>query len=103
MLHALTALEGLLPVLAPEAILRPLLCAAPAPAPDAGLLAQPAAAGEARLVPAPLLAPLLRPHPSVDPQLRNRVAGLVLQACDHPSIHPTVHVTVVGFVHVPVL
>lgn len=64
-LHALTTLEGLLPVLARDAVLRPLLAARPA-------------SGE-RLLPAPLLGPLLCPHAMMDPLLRNRIAGLVLQ------------------------
>ncbi len=64
-LHALTTLEGLLPALGRDAVLRPLLAARPA-------------SGE-RLLPAPLLGPLLCPHPMMDPLLRNRIAGLVLQ------------------------
>ena len=80
MLNALTSLEGLLPVLAQEAILQPLLCARPLPA---AAVATPAAAAAQlapdRLLPAPLLGPLLCPQPGVAPQLRNRVAGLVLQ------------------------
>ena len=57
----LTMLEGLLPALGRDAVLRPLLAAPPA-------------AGE-RLLPAPLLCP----HPMMDPLLRNRIDGLVLQ------------------------
>ncbi|KAK9916467.1 hypothetical protein WJX75_002924 [Coccomyxa subellipsoidea] len=67
-LNALTTLEGLLPALGRDAVLRPLLAARPA-------------SGD-RLLPAPLLGPLLCPHPQMDPLLRNRIAGLVLQACN---------------------
>ncbi len=64
-LNALTTLEGLLPALGRDTVLCPLLAARPA-------------SGE-RLLPAPLLGPLLCPHPQMDPLLRNRIAGLVLQ------------------------
>ena len=65
MLNAVTSLEGLLPVLERRHLLQALLCA------------QPLASG--RLAPVALLRPLLCPQPQLDPFLRNRVAGLVLQ------------------------
>ena len=65
MLNAATSLEGLLPVLERRHLLQALLCA------------QPLASG--RLAPVALLQPLLCPRPRLDPLLRNRVAGLVLQ------------------------
>lgn len=65
MLNAVTSLEGLLPGLERRHLLQALLCA------------QSLASG--RLAPVALLKSLLCPQPQLDPLLRNRVAGLVLQ------------------------
>ncbi len=119
-LNAVTALEGLLPLLPPAAVHAQLLLPRPAlppPPPPAGAAADaggargaagppggaaergpvqapggaapasgpaeaPAAGGAQLDAPAALLGPLLAPgaHARVPPQLRSRVAGLLLQA-----------------------
>ena len=65
MLNGVTSLEGLLPVLERRHLLQALLCAQPLPS--------------GRLAPVALLKPLLCPQPQLDPVIRNRVAGLLLQ------------------------
>ena len=65
MLNAVTSLEGLLPVMERRHLLQALLSP------------QPLSSG--RLAPVALLKPLLCPQPQLDPFLRNRIAGLVLQ------------------------
>lgn len=71
MLSAVTSLEGLLPVLEPRHVLAALLSPQPLSA-------------NGRLAPVALLQPLLCPQPRLDPLLRNRIAGLVLQVMRSP-------------------
>ena len=65
MLNAVTSLEGLLPALERRHLLGALLAAQPLPS--------------GRAAPVALLQPLLCPQRQLDPFLRNRIAGLVLQ------------------------
>lgn len=65
MLNAVTSLEGLLPTLERRHLLGALLAAQPLPS--------------GRAAPVALLQPLLCPQRQLDPFLRNRIAGLVLQ------------------------
>ena len=70
MMGAVTAVEGLLPILSPPAILAQLV--GPSERPDGGGTA-----------PTPPVQLLLAPdvHRHATPQLLNRVAGLLLQVC----------------------
>ena len=101
MLHAVTALEGLLPLLPPESVhehvvkprqvlIHTAVLLAEAPSMSAAAAGGPAQETQPSLLVDMLLTPLQ--HPPATPQLRNRLAALLLQvrtpccACSNAAV-----------------